>query len=592
MKTLRKRRNNTSLPVIIMMGFVLFLFAVLGLRVYLADQDLAQSRISRTQAVLAAESGVHYALAQFQRWLYQTETSPGSSWGAFNAEEIEGLNPLKWQKNGAKTSSQFRILEMTKLNYPDAASTQLHDESSFFSVQVEGRSEGRYAKATGILAVTDIPRSFAVANSLNEYYYGLPLQALASYAGGIDPLVAANPEIFRDGRMTPRGICHDPKLLYQMFAPGLPDPFKEKDAAESQRVNFGTLQYTSRNGDSPCIGPLYCMTPVVIDSHAFRGPVQTSLFLFRRPGTQSKVQLGQAALALNSSRRLQMAMDKLEGDTPEGILVDQDTYPKTAYLPNWRPPFTYLRQYAKQHGIYVASDGQGFLRGEPTGVDYHLGQHNASSEQYLRPVAVNFTRDEMSEPFIVLSTKNKFGGKNNLDSSLLKGARLLFSENSVFLRGDIGGDLVIVTPRYIFLTGSTNDTGPYRMLLVPGEGVALHTHDLEQFLATSKPSLSIVDAARKWVVRGVLYKPGAGWYCNWDAAKNPDSIVRPSDSVPGQRVSLTIYGACLEGNLQRWISHASSGGIFVWWDSKALERLPITPRVANLVRLRSILETN
>jgi len=151
----------------------------------------------------------------------------------------------------------------------------------------------------------------------------------------------------------------------------------------------------------------------------------------------------------------------------------------------------------------------------------------------------------------------------------------------------VGNDLMIVTPRQIFLTGFLNNERPVHLVLIAGNGVALATHDLEEFIQTRKPDPETIAAACQWVVHAVVYKPGAGWYGTWGQAAASDTPLLPLGSNTGQRVSLTIRGATLEGNLQRWIDHVGPEGLKIEWDPTAGDLLPFTPVSINLLRIRS-----
>jgi hypothetical protein len=71
---------------------------------------------------------------------------------------------------------------------------------------------------------------------------------------------------------------------------------------------------------------------------------------------------------------------------------------------------------------------------------------------------------------------------------------------------------------------------------------------------------------------------------------------RPLDNEPqfssrglfrGRSLALTIQGACLEGNLQRWIDASSAEEFVITWDSRMGRSLPQKPVSVNLFRLRA-----
>jgi len=585
MKNYQFENKNHFIPIGMMVVFTVVLFVFLVARVYQSDRDLANVRIGGVQSLLAAEAGIHLAKTVFQKFLNQIEGGNSSAISNIFENAMREIHSKIWKKIGANSDSFFRIRDSGKIPMLDQIDSWGLDESEIYYVSSEGKFQNNFSKAVGVIYVLELVKNFAVVNSLNEYYYGQPIQALASVSGGIDNFIAANSELFEKGKISSRGICGDPKLLVQVFQPGSADPFKTPPNIIS-KGNFGSQSYF-RSGESPCEGPLYCYYPIVVDSHNFFNPVQTAFFFFRRGEERPKIQMEHSTVPLISSRRVQLALDKLEGEMPSGVLFDQDSTPKTAFVPSWRPNFSFLRQLAKRNGIYIDADGNGFNKGTPNGIDYHKGNHKVISEGYLLPVANDYQRDCLDENFIVLSTKTKFEGKNNLDYLSLKGSKILFSENSIYLRGQIGGDLVVVTPKHIFLTGSTNDEGNFHLFLIAGEGVALDTNDLEYFCDTKKPETYVLEMARNWVIRAVIYKPGAGWFCNWPMGSENDNRVFPAGDKPAQRISLTIYGACIEGNLNRWIPFAGPSGIKVKWDRNATDRLPVVPRVANILRIKS-----
>lgn len=528
-----------------------------------------------------------FVRSHVQKWLQQPGCAGDLS--AVAAELLPSrLRGGEWVEGGGDAPGRFRINDLKLIPSIDDLNTIFLNESQQLFVDISGESVGASAHLRGIIQVTDLVETFAVTNSLNEFYYGQPLQFWASNTGGIEPLLEANPEAFAPGRINSQGICFDPEWLIKLFKPAGEDPFRPVGDLTSAPRNYGSM-FFSRSGDSLCKGPIYCSTPVVVDSHTFWGPVLTAGLFYRRTGAQPKVQLENSTFALVSSKRVQMALESLEGDLPREVQADRDSYPRVAPIPGWRPDFGLLRDYARHHGLYIDKAGVGYLRGEKVDIDYHLRQQDLRSESYTTPVLPGRQFDRLTEAFVTLATRKRFGDRNNLDADALKGARVLFSENSVFLRGQVGDDLVIATPRHILLTGSVNEELVDRQLfLIAGEGVGVATHDLQAFIGAQNPDAEMMKQVRNWVVRAIIYKPGAGWFCDWQKSHDDPADFSPQDQVPGQKVAIQIVGACLEGNLNRWVNCAAMEGIRVFWKPRALSRLPVNPRTASVFRLKSV----
>ncbi|RCK81243.1 MAG: hypothetical protein OZSIB_2112 [Candidatus Ozemobacter sibiricus] len=577
--------RDSTFPILVMVGFTLLLLLSLAVRVYLADRDLARERVAQMQAALAAESGVQLAVQSMHEILARTFPSPETP-ESLQRAFAEQIQTDTWLKGGLRGDTAFRIVQIKHIPEIDRPETAFLDEGLLFSVTAEGRA-GRFRfRSTGVAAVSHLVRQFAVVNSLNQHYYGLPLQPWINRAGGLEKFVSANATLFQKGEVTPTGICHAPGLLYKMFMPEGKDPFQPPAGQPAMAGNYGRTW--QRDGVSPCRGPLYCQTPIVVDSHTFWGPLQTALYLYRRTNGRPKIQTPDAVLALHSSRRMQVAADSREGEPPPEWFIDRDTQPGIGFRQSWRPDFRALRAFARQQGIYIDANGKGFLRGEPMDVDFHPGQHQAYSETYFGPTSVLPEQDVEEDACIVLSTAPKYNDRNNLDSAVLKGARILFAESSIYLRGDVGGDLVIVTPRHIYLTGSLNPDAHFHVFLIAGEGVGLSTTDLEKVIFEKGDDPGFAEAASYWLVNGVIYKPGAGWYGSWSKRAGSGNPVEPTGVLGRYPVRLQIQGATLEGNLQRWIQHSPPDGIQVHWARDGLDRLPVIPYSVNLLRLRTL----
>lgn len=581
----RSAERLATYPVLIMTGFTGLLFIVLAARVYLADRDLAMDRVKEHQAVLAAESGVNFALSRMRHALAQPEPAILSEIAVPQAFEA-AIQPGRWRRIGGQTEAWFRVTEIRRIMVPDRKNTPLIDEGAQFGIVAEGRCGRHLAKTTGIVLLMDLVRRFGVVNSLNMYYYGTPLQPWIGNAGSLDAFTAVNGDIFRSDAVSPRGLIFDARMLARVYQPDEKDSFALPSGTAAIGGSYG--RFYSRDGESPCRGPLYCQTPVIVDTHRFFGPVQTAGWFFRRGSAKPVIDDGQMVVALTSSRRIQLATDNLEGEMPTGVCVDQDSQPNSSFIAPWRPDFAALRAAAKHTGIYIDADGKGYYRGESIDVDYHPGNHHAFSETYADATSVRLEQDEVDEGYVVLATAIRYGERNNLDAAALRGARLVFSERSIFMRGEIGDDVMIVTPRHIYLTGSTNDEGRYNLFLVAGQGIALSLSDLESIIAEKQPSPSFISAAQKWRIRAIMYKPGAGWYGSWSNVASGGKSVRPAGIIGFRSISLDIEGACLEGNLKRWIDHAVPNGVRVKWNPELADRLPMQPITANLLKMRTI----
>jgi len=575
--------KQSIIPLLVMVFFTIVLVAALFVRVYRADRDLGLLRISGRQAKLAAESGINYAIEKMRVVMNASDraANPGALTAVFFADQLETDS---WMPVGQRSDAWFRIISVRRLFSEDIETTPLLDESLQYQILSEGRC-GRFRYTTAaVVQLYDLVKNFAVFSSLDEYYYGTPIQPWVESAGSLENFVQANRPLFDSAMLSRQGICHDPQLLHRIFVPGGPSPFRLSGDSGALAANYGSR--FSRDGNSPCVGPLYCESPVIVDSHTFAGPVQTALYFYRRGTAQPRIEVGNNAVAMNSSLRIQQAVDSLEGKNPPDVFVDRDSQGYASFIPPWRPDFDYLRDLSKARGIYLDADGKGFLNGKPIDTDYHPGEAHLFSDSYRAPNSTRWEQDQLDEKFVVLATDMRYGGFNNISAANLQGARLLFSERSVYLRGDIGSDLVIVTPGHIFITGPTNVDSNLNLLLIAAEGTALSTVDLENYVKETNPGTDFIHAAREWLIRAVIYKPGAGVYT---------AESRPQQGTPvnfrrlfaGASLKITITGACIGGNLQRWLDNTEPGSLEVKHVPDGADRLNVRPLSAGVLRLRT-----
>lgn len=574
--------KHSVVPIVVMLAFILLLLGALVFRVYRADRDLGEVRISERQARLAAEAGIHYSVEKMRAILNHTDRTANTRILTTNFF-ANSLEIDTWKRFGLKTDSVFKIVGIRKLADEDRSETPLIDESLRFQVICEGRcSRFRYTTAA-VVQLYDLSETFAVFSSLDEFYYGKPVQPWIEKAQALDTFVSQNAELFETGMLDRHGICYDPALLFKMFVPSGSDPFNA-GAAGKMVANFGSVWFKS--GDSSSRGPLYCQSPIVVDSHNFFGPVQTSLYFYRRGTSQPAITLGNSVVAVNSSQRLQNAADSLEGKNPSHVLIDRDSPLYSSYIPEWRPDFAFLREFARKNGIYIDEQGRGFKAGTPTSVDYHPGENHLYSDSFLTANSVSNEQDEIQDQHIVLSTETRFEGVNNISSENLGGARIIFSERSVYLRGDIGSDLAIVTPRHIFLTGPTNVDSNLNLFLIAGNGTALSTVDLEKFINEKNPEPEFVDAAREWLINALIYKPGAGVYTTQSRSQKTGPV-NFRQVFSGKSLKIRIHGGCIGGNLQRWIDNLEPDSLTISWNKDAAARLPVKPVSVNILRMRT-----
>ena len=578
--------KNSLFPVLVMAGFTLLLVAALVLRVYRADRDLGMIRVEEIQARLAAESGVSYAVEKMRSMIAASDRagSVEALTAMFFSEKIETDS---WISFGQKSDAYFRIISIRKVIGDDDPLTSLLDESHRYRILSEGRCGRFHYSTAAIVQLYDLVKRFAVFSSLDEFYYGKPIQEWVESAGSLESFVKANSELFKSGALSRFGVCHDPGLLYRVF--GSDDSVAFKAASESVSPPGAYSRLYSRGGVSPCLGPMYCETPVIVDSHVFRGPVQTASYFYRRGNAQPRITMGNTELAMNSSLRVQHAADSLEGKNPGDMLVDSDSALYASFIPQWRPDFVFLRELARNRGIYIDAKGKGFFNQKPVMTDYHPGEARLYSDSYKGPNSTKYEQDDLDEKYVVLSSELLYQDYNNIDSANLQGARIIFSERSVYLRGEIGADLIIVTPGHIFITGPTNVDSGFNLLLVAGAGTALSTVDLENYIKESSPGPEFIDAASEWLIRAVIYKPGAGVY---------SSESRPQAGFPmnfrrlfsGKSLRIRIEGACIGGNLQRWIDNSEPDSLRVTHLPDSADRLYVRPVSVNVLRMRSVAE--
>jgi hypothetical protein len=412
----------------------------------------------------------------------------------------------------------------------------------------------------------------------------LPIQPWIEHAQSLEAFVKANEKIFNNRLLDRFGVCYDPGLLVKMFAAPGSDPFKAVDEQQKLRGNYGITWF--KDGKSPANGPIYCETPIVVDSHEFKAPVQTALYLFRRGSSQPVITQGNSVIAINSSLRVQQAADSLEGKNPPNMIVDRDSDLYSSYIPEWRPDFNYLRELAKKSGIYIDKEGKGHKNGNLIDVNYFPGEDHLFSDSYKTPNSTGWEQDELNNKHIVLSTDTRFEGYNNLSSENLGGARIIFSERSVYFRGDIGSDLVVVTPGHIFITGFTNVDSSLNLFLIGKNGTALSTVDLEKYISENNPEPEFVEAASEWLINALVYKPGAGIYTT-TSRQLKFGALNFRRLFAGKSLKVRINGACIGGNLKRWMDNMEPNGVQVSWNKTAASRLSVKPVTANILRMRT-----
>ncbi len=580
-------KKQSLIPVFVMIGFSLLLIGSLLVKVYQADRDLGQLRSDKYQARLAAESAINYAVTKMCESIRTSDRPVDPS--VLTAIFFEDRIPIdEWIKLGIKTKSFFRITSIRKLSIDDDDKTRLIDESQQYQILAEGRCGLHSYSTAAIVQLYDLAKLFGVFQSLDEYYYGNPLVRYVSEFGSFNEFYKANHELFDSGRITIQGKILDPKLLIRMYEPGGKSPFVSPPNKQIVE-NYGA--FFKRGGVSPCNGPIYCGLPVVVDNHEFNAPAQTALYFYHRPGTTPmlKEKDTNSVRMMYSSPRIQYTSGNIEKRNLTKNFVDRDSIKYSSYIPSWRPDINHLRELSKNRGIYINSEGKGFQNGNPIEVDYHPGIITMHSDSYLTPNSSKYEMDELKdEKYIVLASDVKYNGYNNVDGANLNGAKLIFSERSVYIRGEIGTDLIVVTPGHIFVTGPTNIDSKLNLFLVAAQGTAISTVDLEEVIKKNNPTSEFIDAAREWNIRAVIYKPGAGVYSaasldNKDRDKKIDFL----GVVGGKSIKLHIIGSCIGGNLQRWIDNTELNSLVIDHDPTSAERLAVSPVTANVLKLRT-----
>ena len=580
-------KKQSLIPVFVMIGFSLLLIGSLLVKVYQADRDLGQLRSDKYQARLAAESAINYAVTKMCESIRTSDRPVDPS--VLTAIFFEDRIPIdEWIKLGIKTKSFFRITSIRKLSIDDDDKTRLIDESQQYQILAEGRCGLHSYSTAAIVQLYDLAKLFGVFQSLDEYYYGNPLVRYVSEFGSFNEFYKANHELFDSGRITIQGKILDPKLLISMYEPGGKSPFVSPPNKQIVE-NYGA--FFKRGGVSPCNGPIYCGLPVVVDNHEFNAPAQTALYFYHRPGTTPmlKEKDTNSVRMMYSSPRIQYTSGNIEKRNLTKNFVDRDSIKYSSYIPSWRPDINHLRELSKNRGIYINNEGKGFQNGNPIEVDYHPGIITMHSDSYLTPNSSKYEMDELKdEKYIVLASDVKYNGYNNVDGANLNGAKLIFSERSVYIRGEIGTDLIVVTPGHIFVTGPTNIDSKLNLFLVAAQGTAISTVDLEEVIKKNNPTSEFIDAAREWNIRAVIYKPGAGVYSaasldNKDSNKKIDFL----GVAGGKSIKLHIIGSCIGGNLQRWIDNTEVNSLVIDHDPTSAERLAVSPVTANVLKLRT-----
>ena len=578
--------KNTTIPIVVMICFTFLLLLALVLRVYQADRDLGLINVAKKQARLASEAGIHYVARQMYELI--NHNSRNNYLNDFSANYfINNLKFDRWINFGQKSDASFRIIRIREVAAADKAETLLKNEELRFQVMCEGKSGGNRYSTVGLIQLYDLAATFCVFSSLDEYYYGNPIQPWVQNSGSLTQFVKANKKLFESGKIDRFGVCHDPHFLYRLFKPNGVDVFNPVAGRKKMAGNYGMVW--RKSGDSPAKGPVYCQTPIVVDSHKFFGPVQTALYLYRRENSQPGIVRGNSLVAVNSSSRVQQAADRLEGKNSSNLIVDEDTPLYRSYIPEWRPDFNFLKKTARENGIYIDEQGQGFLKGKKIEVDYHPGEETVYSDSYVTANSDGYVQDQFKNKFVVLSTETKFDGFNNLSNESLQGAQILYSERSIYIRGEISSDLVVVTPKHIFLTGPTNVDSNFRLFLVAGAGTAASTVDLESYIDEQNPDSAFIDAAREWLINALVYKPGAGVYTTKSRPQR-GSPISFRNLFGGRSLRVHISGACIGGNLQRWQDNFEPGGLKISWNKRAAEGLIIKPFSLNILRMRTLPE--
>ena len=573
--------RESLIPILVMVCFTILLVGALFIKVYHADRDLGILRSERYQARLASESGINYAVDKMREAIIKSERPVEPD--ALTSFFFEDAIPMeKWIQYGVKSKASFRVTSIRKMNIEDDEKTELIDEGNQYQVITEGKCGSHRYSTAAIVQLYDIARLFGVFKSLDEYYYGNPLSQYIQACGSFNEFYKLNSEYFDSGKITRHGKIVEPGLIVKMYEKDGKSPFKTPNGIQE---NYGNKY--SRNGISPSKGPLYCEMPVIVDNHEFLSPAQSALYFYHRPGTNPVLREENSVRKMYSSPRIQHTGGGVEKRNFTRFFVDRDAIRYSSFIPSWNPDIDHLRKMCKAHGIYIDGDGKGYLNGSQTDVDYHPGVSTTYSDSYLTYNSSDYEQDELKdEKYVVLSSDNKYQGYNNLSNFNLQGARMVFSERSVFIRGDIGSDLIIVTPGHIFITGPTNVDSSLNLFLIAGEGTAVSTVDLEQVVKKNGSDLEFIEAVREWQIRAVIYKPGAGVYTG-ESRIQKDSPINFRGIVGGKGLKRHIIGSCIGGNLQRWMDNCEKDSLIVEHDKTAIERMPVSPVTVNLLRMRT-----
>jgi len=577
--------KHSFFPIYVMILFSLLLIGALFYRVYLADKDLGGLKIESFQARLAAESGINYAIAKINDSINFSQQSFGGE--ILSSTDLSNLLEKEdWKAVGSKTNAAFRIVSVRKVDTNDDKSTPLIDESLRYRILSEGKCRSHRYTTNAIIQLYDLSKTFGVFQSLDEYYYGAPIRPWIEVCGSLEKFINSNKNLFIENKLNRFGLCSDADLLLKIYTPDLLSPFKQSEGEKIISGNFG--KYYRKIGSSPSFGPLYSSYPIIIDNHTFNDALQTAFYVYKRPQTQAKINFENRLIAVNSSLRIQKAADRIESKNSTNLIVDYDSEDYKSFIPPWRPNIEYLRELSKSRfGIYIDETGKGHQNGKPIPVDYHPGSGDFFSDSYMGPNSPKVEHDKLIDnKYIVLASDGKFDGYNNLSIANLNGARILFSERSVFIRGEIESDLVIVTPGHIFITGPTNIDSSLNLMLIGEQGTAISAADLQEVIATKRPGKDFIDAAREWLIKAIIYKPGAGVYAS-TLPSNSEGEMNFRGIFDGESLKLIIKGSCIGGNLQRWIDNTESDSLRIEHLQNSAARLCLRPLSANVLKIRT-----
>lgn len=575
--------EKPEFPLIVMIIVILIFFGIAFLRIYYLDKTQIIKQIYNIQAKYAAESGLIIFTQHIQNLLNEkipTPTKPDEILSML----LDECKHFDWKNCGFKNSSKFKIANIRKLPLVDDIKTPFLDEGQLYAIECIGVCGEFKYQSSGILSFINLFKHYAVVNSLNEYYYGKPLQKWITIHGNLDNFISANKEIFEKGYFSINGLCHSPEWLYKLYGLGLPDPFAPSIDGKYLSANYSPL--FSIGTKSICLGPLYCRTPIIVDKHEFEGPVKTSSYLFVRDQNKAFIKNSNTNIKLYSSYRIQEVQKKIEGENILEWLSDRDSVGTGKIRHYWRPNFNTLRIYAKEHGIYISEDGIGYVKGKKVETNYFPQKVKIISEVYTTPLGIMPEQDVEEGTVITLASSRKFQNYNNMSRENLHNSNLVFSENSIFIRGDIENDVIIVTPKKIFITGSINKYSKSRVFLIAGLGVAISTHDLENVIQSNKEDQAFISSALKWQINAYIYKVGGGVY-----SSNFENFQKKYEydgkKVLDYQLNIAINGATIEGNINRWIKALGEKNIIITWNANDLEKLIYLPVSVNLIQLKT-----